>query len=73
MVLRQALGYCWSVAAAACPPQGKRRIERWAASPDKDVRWVVRENLTKNRLAAPRPNLGGSDASAAIHLALMQS
>ena len=55
MVLRQALGYCWSVAAAACPPQGMRQIERWAASPDKDVRWVVRENLTKNRLVRIAP------------------
>ena len=55
MVLRQALGYCWSVAAAACPAEGKRLIERWAASPDKDVRWVVRENLTKNRLVRLDP------------------
>lgn len=55
MVLRQALGYCWSVAAAACPTEGKRRIECWAASPDKDVRWVVRENLNKNRLVRIDP------------------
>jgi hypothetical protein len=55
MVLRQALGYCWSVAAAACPAEGKRRIERWASSPDKDVRWVVRENLSKNRLVRLDP------------------
>lgn len=49
-VLRQALGYCWSVAAAADPEQGKRALVRWAASRDADVRWVVRENLRKHRL-----------------------
>lgn len=49
-VLRQALGYCWSVAIVASPEEGKRRFERWAGSPDPDIRWVVRENLGKKRL-----------------------
>ncbi len=49
-VLRQALAYCWSVAAAAEPGAGKAAMERWLASPDKDVRWIMRENLKKNRL-----------------------
>ncbi|HEY3341151.1 MAG TPA: hypothetical protein VGK81_03995 [Anaerolineae bacterium] len=49
--LRKALAYCWSVAVAALPDEGKRRMERWSASPDKDVRWLMRENLKKNRLA----------------------
>lgn len=48
--LRQALGYCWSVAIAANPTQGRAFLERWAASPDRDVRWMVKENLKKNRL-----------------------
>jgi hypothetical protein len=48
--LRKALGYGWSVAVAASPAAGKARLERWIASPDRDVRWVVRENLKKNRL-----------------------
>jgi hypothetical protein len=48
--LRQALGYCWSVAIAACPSEGKKRFERFAAMDDPDVRWVVRENLGKKRL-----------------------
>lgn len=48
--LRQALGYCWSVAIAAGLPQGRPFLERWAASPDRDVRWMVKENLKKNRL-----------------------
>ncbi len=48
--LRKTLGYGWSVAAAAAPEEGKRRLERWMRSPDPDVAWVVRENLKKNRL-----------------------
>jgi hypothetical protein len=49
-VLRQALGYGWSVAVVAAPEQGKGMMERWLANPDPDVRWVMRENLKKNRL-----------------------
>lgn len=48
--LRQALGYCWSVAVVALPDAGKPRFERWLASDDADVRWITRENLRKNRL-----------------------
>ena len=54
-VLRQGLGYCWSVAIAAAPAEGFGRLERWAASDDKDVRWIVRENLKKARLARADP------------------
>jgi len=50
-VLRQALGYCWSVAVVALPEKGKKMMERWFASEDSDVRWMMRENLKKNRLA----------------------
>lgn len=50
-VLRQGLGYCWSVAVAAHPGAGKPLMEKWCASPDPDVRWIMRENLRKNRLA----------------------
>ena len=49
-VLRKALGYCWSVAIAAGPALGRRRLEPWIPDPDPDVRWVVRENLRKKRL-----------------------
>ena len=49
-VLRQALGYGWSVAVVAEPERGRPRLERLAESPDADVRWIVRENLKKNRL-----------------------
>jgi hypothetical protein len=48
--LRQALGYGWSVAVAACPEPGKRALERWLASSDPDIRWLARENLKKDRL-----------------------
>jgi hypothetical protein len=49
-VLRQALGYAWSVVAAAAPKQGQVAMEAWFASEDEDVRWVMRENLGKARL-----------------------
>jgi hypothetical protein len=49
-VLRQALGYCWSVAVAALPDYGKAAFARWLDSADPDVRWVLRENLGKKRL-----------------------
>ena len=48
--LRQGLGYCWSVAVAALPDAGKPLMERWLASADPDIRWIMRENLKKNRL-----------------------
>ena len=50
-VLRQALGYCWSVAIAALPT---RACVEASSSGDPDVRWVVRENLKKARLARLR-------------------
>ena len=49
--LRKGLGYCWSVAVAAAPEEGKRMMERWFSSDDKDVLWVMKENLRKKRLA----------------------
>jgi len=49
-VLRQALGYCWSVAIVASPAEGRKRFEHWSASRDPDIRWVMRENLKKKRL-----------------------
>ncbi len=48
--LRQALGYCWSVAVAALPKVGKPMMEQWFGSDDRDVQWVMKENLKKNRL-----------------------
>ncbi|MFZ6028752.1 MAG: hypothetical protein ACOYYS_13635 [Chloroflexota bacterium] len=48
--LRKGLGYCWSVAVAALPAEGKTLLEKWLHHPDKDIRWIVKENLKKNRL-----------------------
>jgi hypothetical protein len=49
--LRKGLGYCWSVAVAALPEAGKRMMEQWFVSDDRDVRWIMRQNLRKKRLA----------------------
>jgi len=51
LTLRQGLGYCWSVAVAALPAEGKPLMEKWLAHPHPDVRWIMRENLKKKRLA----------------------
>jgi hypothetical protein len=49
-VLRQGMGYCWSVVLVALPEIGKSLFEKWLTSDDKDIRWVMKENLKKNRL-----------------------
>ena len=54
--LRKGMGYCWSVAVAASPREGKRRMERWLKSSDADVVWVMKENLGKNRLTKIDPD-----------------
>ncbi len=51
VALRQALGYCWSVAVVAAPARGLALMERWLADDDRDVCWIMRENLGKARLA----------------------
>lgn len=51
-VLRQGLAYCWSVAVAAAPAEGRAALERWLVSDDPDVRWVMAENLAKKRMLA---------------------
>jgi hypothetical protein len=53
--LRKGMGYCWSVAVAALPREGKKRMERWLSSTDPDVAWVMKENMKKNRLAKMDP------------------
>lgn len=54
-VLRQGMGYCWSVAAAALPSEGWPLLERWLVNPDPDVRWIMKENLKKARLSRVDP------------------
>ncbi len=53
--LRKGLGYCWSVAASALPEPGKQMMERWFASDDRDIRWIMKQNLSKARLARQDP------------------
>ena len=48
--LRQALGYCWSVAVAADPEPGLATFHALELT-DPDVAWIVRSNLTKKRLS----------------------
>jgi hypothetical protein len=50
LALRKGLAYCWSVAVVALPTEGKVTMEKWLASSDKDIRWIMKENLKKNRL-----------------------
>ncbi len=56
LVLRQGLGYCWSVVVAALPEEGLPLMEKWLANPDPDVRWIMKENLKKKRLARVAPD-----------------
>ena len=50
LALRKGLGYCWSVAAAALPAAGMPAMEKWLVNADKDIHWIMRENLKKERL-----------------------
>jgi hypothetical protein len=54
-ILRQGMGYCWSVAVAALPDEGKAAMEKWLVCKDPDVRWIMKENLKKNRLIKMDP------------------
>jgi hypothetical protein len=48
--LRKGLAYCWSVAVAALPTEGKSLMEKWLVKLDKDIQWIMKENLRKSRL-----------------------
>jgi hypothetical protein len=50
LTLRKGLGYCWSVAVASLPGEGKVLMEKWLVTSDKDIRWIMKENLKKSRL-----------------------
>ena len=51
LVLRKGLAYCWSVATASQPEEGKKMIEKWLGRADQDIRWIMKQNLNKARLA----------------------
>jgi len=55
LVLRKGLGYCWSVAVAALPEEGKSLMEKWMLLKNNDIGWIMRENLKKNRLVRLDP------------------
>jgi hypothetical protein len=61
--LRQALGYCWSVAIAASPAQGIGPFNVIAADGSRDAQWIVRTNLTKARM---RRAIAAHDLSVAV-------
>jgi hypothetical protein len=50
LTLRKSMGYCWSVAVAALPKVGKPLMDKWLRSKNPAVRWLMKQNLTKNRL-----------------------
>jgi hypothetical protein len=55
LVMRKGLGYCWSVAVAALPEEGKAFMEKWLTTSNKDIQWIMQENLKKARLARMDP------------------
>jgi len=55
LAFRKGLGYCCSVAVVALPVEGRRFMEKWMMATDKDIRWIMRENLKKNRLIRMDP------------------
>lgn len=48
--LKKGMAYCWSVAICEAMEVGKSMFEPWLESKDKDVIWILKENLKKNRL-----------------------
>lgn len=48
--LKKGLGYGLSVAIVAYPEKGKQVFETLLSNRDKDVQWILKENLKKNRL-----------------------
>jgi hypothetical protein len=54
-VLRQGLGYALSVFVHYRPVEGFTLLRKLAAVSDKDVAWMIRENLKKKRLADSFP------------------
>lgn len=54
-VLRKALGYTLSVVTRATPDDGFEFMRQLVALQDRDVLWIVKENLKKNRLVKHFP------------------
>lgn len=54
--LRKALGYGLSVAIVYSPETGKKAFEKLFTCKGKHIKWIIKENLKKNRLAKMDPN-----------------
>ncbi len=54
-ILRKALGYTLSVVTRAIPDEGFEFMRQLVALQDRDVLWIVKENLKKNRLVKNFP------------------
>jgi hypothetical protein len=52
-VLKRGLGFAPSLFVAALPGEGFAMLERWARCGDRDLAWIVGENLKKRRLSQP--------------------
>lgn len=50
VALRKGMAYCWSVAIVYNYDAGRRIFEKWLDSQDKDIKWIIKENLKKDRL-----------------------
>lgn len=55
-VMRKALGYTLSVVVRALPREGFEFMTQLLDSQDKDVKWILRENLKKKRLQGNFPD-----------------
>lgn len=55
MVLRKGLGYSLSVVVQAIPDDGFKFMEKFAPSENKNIIWILKENLKKNRLTKNYP------------------
>lgn len=54
-ILRKGLGYTLSVVVHAIPAEGFAFMKRLTSSPDRDILWIVKQNLKKKRLSGNHP------------------
>ncbi len=54
--LRKGLGYSLSVVVQAIPEEGFKFMDELIMNEDKDIRWILKENLKKNRLTKNHPS-----------------
>ena len=48
--MRKTLAYGWSVAIVHAPTNGKKAFEKLLETESKHIKWIIKENLKKNRL-----------------------